>query len=57
MCAPLFSPEAVTEALSLPADWQPQALITLGHPASAGKPASRKPLSGVVRWGVPAGEI
>ena len=56
MCAPLFSPEAVTAALSLPADWQPQALITLGHPASAGKPASRKPLADVVRWVAPAKE-
>jgi F420 biosynthesis protein FbiB-like protein len=50
MCAPLFSPEAVTEVLSLPSDWLPQALVTLGHPASAGKPAARKPLGDVVRW-------
>jgi len=55
MCAPLFSPEAVTEALSLPADWQSQALVTLGYPASAGKPAQRKPLSDVVRWPIAPG--
>lgn len=45
MCAPLFCPEAVSAALNLPADWEPQALITLGYPANNGKPASRKSLS------------
>lgn len=34
MCAPLFCPETVQETLDLPADWQPQGLITLGHPAN-----------------------
>ncbi len=33
MCAPLFVPELVRLSLHLPADWQPQALITLGYPA------------------------
>jgi len=33
LCAPLFCPEVVAAALDLPADWQPQALITLGYPA------------------------
>jgi F420 biosynthesis protein FbiB-like protein len=33
MCAPLFSPNIVRQTLNLPADWQPQALITLGYPA------------------------
>jgi coenzyme F420-0:L-glutamate ligase/coenzyme F420-1:gamma-L-glutamate ligase len=50
MCAPLFCPEVVVEALALPADWQPQALITIGYPASAGKPARRKALGEVVHW-------
>jgi nitroreductase len=49
MCAPLFCPEVVRGALDLPTDWGPQALVTLGHPASAGKPASRRPLADVVR--------
>jgi F420 biosynthesis protein FbiB-like protein len=53
MCAPLFSPQAVSETLALPGDWQPQALITLGYPASAGKPARRKELAEVVRWDGP----
>jgi hypothetical protein len=38
----------VLGALDLPGDWQPQALVTLGYPASAGKPAVRRPLADVV---------
>lgn len=49
MCAPLFCPEAVKSTLSLPMDWQPQAMITVGYPASAGKSYSRRPLAEVVR--------
>jgi F420 biosynthesis protein FbiB-like protein len=45
MCAPLFCPEAVSTAMDLPADWQPQALVTLGYPGSAGKPPRRRPLA------------
>lgn len=48
MCAPLFCSEAVIGALDLPAEWQAQALVTLGYPASAGKPAVRRPLAEVV---------
>ncbi|MBE2222311.1 MAG: nitroreductase family protein [Anaerolineae bacterium] len=33
LCAPLFCPEVVKTSLSLPADWQPQALLTVGYPA------------------------
>jgi coenzyme F420-0:L-glutamate ligase/coenzyme F420-1:gamma-L-glutamate ligase len=43
MCAPLFCGEAVRASLDLPADWQPQALLTLGWPAGPGKPATRRP--------------
>ena len=43
MCAPLFCPDIVKETLTLPADWQPQALITLGYPAEA-KEKTRQPL-------------
>jgi F420 biosynthesis protein FbiB-like protein len=49
MCAPLFCPQAVRNALNLPLDWEPQALITLGHPADSGKERARKPLSEVTR--------
>ena len=48
MCAPLFCPEAVREALGLPGDWEAQAVITLGYPANGGKAASRRPLADVV---------
>jgi F420 biosynthesis protein FbiB-like protein len=50
MCAPLFCPETVQAALDLPADWEPQALITLGYPANEGQPASRKELERAVIW-------
>lgn len=33
MCAPLFCQDLVASALELPSDWQPQGMITLGHPA------------------------
>ncbi len=48
MCAPLFCSDTVCEALGLPEDWEAQAVITLGYPASAGKPASRRPLADVL---------
>jgi coenzyme F420-0:L-glutamate ligase/coenzyme F420-1:gamma-L-glutamate ligase len=47
MCAPLFCQEEVGQALGVPPHWQAQALITLGHPASKGKPASRRPVGDV----------
>ncbi len=50
MCAPLFCPDTVRQALGLPGDWEAQALITLGYPASAGKPADRRPLGEVLVW-------
>lgn len=33
MCAPLFVPDLIRDALALPPTWRPQALITLGYPA------------------------
>ena len=44
MCAPLFCPDVVAEALALPTGWEPQAIVTLGRPAGRGKPASRRPI-------------
>jgi F420 biosynthesis protein FbiB-like protein len=54
MCAPLFCPREVHSILGMPDDWQPQGLITLGHPAGPPRPA--KPRSAVcdfVRFHVP----
>lgn len=49
MCAPLFCPEVVREALELPHDWQPQGIITLGYPAQE-REKTRKPLEMSVLW-------
>jgi len=51
MCAPLFCQPLVREILDLPADWEPQTLVTLGIPASSGKPRARRKLADVVRAG------
>jgi len=44
MCAPLFCPDVVTEAVGLPIGWEPQAIVTLGRSAGPGKPATRRPI-------------
>lgn len=49
MCAPLFVPDVVRNALQLPDNWQPQALITLGYPAET-KEKPRRPLESVLLW-------
>lgn len=49
MCAPLFAPDVVLNALDLPSDWQPQGLITLGYPAQE-REKTRHPLEKSVLW-------
>ncbi|RME71173.1 MAG: nitroreductase family protein [Chloroflexi bacterium] len=50
VCAPLFAPDTVRETLGLPADWQPQGLVTLGYPAET-RLKTRAPLeSKVAGW-------
>lgn len=49
VCAPLFCPAIVRETLALPADWQPQGLITLGYPAEE-KQKTRHPLESRVLY-------
>ena len=44
MCAPLFASQAVQLGLSLPTNWQPQALILLGYPAQIPSPRARRPI-------------
>jgi F420 biosynthesis protein FbiB-like protein len=48
MCAPLFCQEEVGAALGVPPHWQAQALLTLGVPASKGKPPMRRPIDEVL---------
>ncbi len=43
MCAPLFCPDIVRVALELPRGWEPQALISLGHPVAQGRDRPRMP--------------
>ncbi|HET7911017.1 MAG TPA: nitroreductase family protein [Pseudolabrys sp.] len=50
MCAPLFCPDAVMDALDLPQGWQAQMLITIGQPDSAGKNRPRLSLAEVTTW-------
>lgn len=47
LCAPLFCPRLVVDELDLPPDWEPQGLITLGHPADTGNPRPRHALDHV----------
>ena len=48
LCAPLFCKNVVREILKIPGHIDPQALITLGHPAEEPNPPSRKPLEEIV---------
>lgn len=43
-CAPLFAQDAARQALDLPSEWQPQALLLLGYPAEIPPPRPRRPI-------------
>ena len=45
MCAPLFAPGTVRQALGLPETWEPQALILMGYPEKIPNPGERKTIS------------
>jgi coenzyme F420-0:L-glutamate ligase / coenzyme F420-1:gamma-L-glutamate ligase len=48
MCAPLFCPEVVRQALDLPTGWDPQALVTVGWPAESPPTPTRRPRAELV---------
>lgn len=48
MCAPLFCPEVVRDALELPSNHIPHALIPLGHAAADPKRRPRRPLDELI---------
>lgn len=45
ICAPLFTPTAIQEALKLPSGWQAQGLILLGYPAKEPAARPRQPVA------------
>jgi len=50
LCAPLFAPQAVRQALDLPKDWEPQAAIILGEIEEVPEDPGRMSLDQVVVW-------
>jgi coenzyme F420-0:L-glutamate ligase / coenzyme F420-1:gamma-L-glutamate ligase len=50
VCAPLFAPLAVIQALDLPPGWQPQGMLLLGYPAQVPAPRPRQPLDEIVKY-------
>jgi coenzyme F420-0:L-glutamate ligase/coenzyme F420-1:gamma-L-glutamate ligase len=50
VCGPLFVPEVVREGLSLPASWEPQALILIGHIERTPRVTDRRPSDEVTVW-------
>lgn len=50
ICSPLFVPDIVMKILDLPAAWEAQGMIVLGHPAESGRERPRRELEEMVRW-------
>lgn len=48
MAAPMYCPDVVCDALSLPATFEPQALMLLGYPSSEGRIRPRRQFEDVV---------
>ena len=56
LCSPIFCKNPVKEALKLPDDVEPQALIAIGYPAETRAPPQRIPLDNIAylnNWGNP----
>jgi len=50
VCAPLFAPATVRQALELPDAWEPQGMFFIGHPQGDPRPKVLKPMDEVVRY-------
>lgn len=50
MAAPMYCPEIVREALSLPGSYEPQALALLGYPGRPGTTRPRRPLDSIAEF-------
>jgi coenzyme F420-0:L-glutamate ligase/coenzyme F420-1:gamma-L-glutamate ligase len=50
VCAPLFAPEAVRQALDMPDGWEPQGMLLMGAPAKFSEFRSRRAISEVSRF-------
>lgn len=50
LCAPLFAPERVRDALSLPETWRSQGMLLIGESVDDRDKRPRKPLADVVRY-------
>jgi len=48
ICWPLFAPEETRQALNLPQEWEPQAMIFLGYPAENPEVPKRIPMENIV---------
>jgi F420 biosynthesis protein FbiB-like protein len=48
MAAPMYCPDVVRSALSLPQEFEPQALVLMGYEAAAGKVRERRDFEAVV---------
>ena len=49
-CAPLFCPDVVREALGIPSEVEPLALVTMGRPAERPDPPPKKTLESIVHY-------
>ena len=48
ICAPLFAPKEVAQALDLPSSWLAQGIVYMGYSSKKNPGRSRKPLSDVL---------
>ena len=49
-CGPLFIPNIVRDAFSLPNSWEPQGMFLIGYPAETPRVSERKPIGEILRF-------